>query len=152
MMLLTALIALGLFVLEEFQDGSPPQFVVRGIPTRVNRLRPGMTSKETHDILGLETPWICGGVGAKFQTLDGNGRHTHEVYNVRPNRLVVGTGSVNGGPSRPMAFYRSSAIIQLWFRTDPDSGPAGRRTNAATRLDRAIFSSDGHVIAEVPRE
>ena len=45
MMVLIAVVALGLVLVlaEEFQDGIPPRFVVRGIPKRIARLRPGMT-------------------------------------------------------------------------------------------------------------
>jgi hypothetical protein len=65
MMVLVAVVALGLAVVEEFQDGLPPQFVVRGIPRRIARIRPGMTLAHAHEILGLERPWLLGGIGAR---------------------------------------------------------------------------------------
>ncbi len=36
-------ISLALLAVEELRDGLPPRFVVRGIPERINRLRPGMS-------------------------------------------------------------------------------------------------------------
>ena len=43
MMVLVAVVALGVAIAEEFQEGIPPRFVVRGIPKRIDRLRTGMT-------------------------------------------------------------------------------------------------------------
>ncbi len=73
LMFLVAAIAVGLALLGEFGEGLPPRFVVRGIPARIARLRPGMTWEQTHEILGLEQTWLTGGTGAQFGGGDGNG-------------------------------------------------------------------------------
>jgi hypothetical protein len=149
-MLITVVFALGFFVVQEFWDGMPPRFVVKGIPARFNRLRPGMTWEQTRDILGLETSWLRGGTNASFEHGEGNGHYMHEVYNVRSPRIVMEIASVGGGPFQPTGFYRSKAMIQVWFRTDIDSGITNWRTNKATRLVRATFSNDATVVAEMP--
>jgi hypothetical protein len=150
-MLFIAIVALGLFVVEEFSDGMPPRFVIRGIPSRINRLRPGMSWEETRDILGFERAWFKGGTNATFGHGEGNGGYMHEVYYIRSPRLVMGTSSVNGGAPQPTGFLQSEAMIQVWFSTKMQSGFEDWRTKETSRLTRASFSSDRTLIAEMPR-
>jgi hypothetical protein len=150
-MLFIAIVALGLFVVEELSDGMPPRFVIRGIPSRINRLRPGMSWEETRDILGLERSWFKGGTNATFGHGEGNGHYMHEVYYVRSPRLVMGTSRVNGGAPQPTGFLQSEAVIQVWFSTKMQSGFEDWRAKETSRLTRASFSSDRTLIAEMPR-
>ncbi|APW61962.1 hypothetical protein BSF38_03494 [Paludisphaera borealis] len=99
MLLITAIFALGLFVVEEFWDGIPPRFVVRGIPARINRLRRGMTWEQTRDILGLERSWLRGGTNASLRDSEGNGHYMYQTYNVRSPRIVMEMASEGGSPS-----------------------------------------------------
>jgi hypothetical protein len=90
MMVLVAVVALGLAVVEEFQDGLPPRFVLRGIPGRIARLRPGMTPAEAYETLGIRRPWLLGGMGASSvgEVLGhGNGRYEH--YSVGASRIFL---------------------------------------------------------------
>ena len=48
LMLITAMIAVGLFVAQESWEGIPPRSVVQGIPARIARLKPGMTARQVH--------------------------------------------------------------------------------------------------------
>jgi len=150
MMGLVAIIALGLVVAEEFQGGLPPRFVVRGIPRRIERLRPGMSWKQTREILGLEQSWLTGGTGARFEGGEGYREYMHEVYDVRPPRVVVRIGRVRGGNPAPIKVYDSTATIQLRFHRDVRSGGLNWRQDKATRLVWASFSSDSTTIAEMP--
>jgi hypothetical protein len=149
-MLLVAAIALGLALLGEFGEGLPPRFVVRGIPARIARLRPGMTWEQTREILGLEQSWLVGGTGAYFGGGEGNGYDMLEAYWVRPPRTVVVMSRVEGGDPAPVKTFRSAATLKLWFRTDAQSGTRSWRRDESTRLVRAYFSSDSTTIAEMP--
>jgi hypothetical protein len=142
MMVLVAVAALGLAIAEEFQEGSPPRFVVRGIPSRIVRLRPGMTWEQTRDILGIGQSWLTGGTGARFGHGEGSGYYLHEVYYVRPPRAVVETAQMGGSSPTPVKVLRSAAMIQLGFGLDFPS--------RNKRLVRASFSSDSKTIAEMP--
>jgi hypothetical protein len=85
MMVFVAVVALGLAVVEEFQDGLPPRFVVRGIPRRIARLRPGMTPEWARELLGLERPWLLGGISASWK---------HGILNLGLiNELYIGGGA-----------------------------------------------------------
>jgi hypothetical protein len=150
-MLIIAIVALSLFVLEEFSDGMPPRFVVRGIPSRINQLQPGMTWEEVRDVLGLQRSWVRGGTNATFGHGEGNGHYMHEVYYVRSPRLVMGMASLSGGPSQPTGFLQSEALIQVWFSTEMGSGFTDWRSKKTSRLIRASVSRDRTVIAEMPR-
>jgi hypothetical protein len=150
MMVLVAVVAFGLAVAEEFRDGIPPRFVVRGIPKRIDRLWPGMSWEQAREILGLEQTWLTGGTGARFAVGDGNGRSMHEVYYVRPPRLVVRMARVAGGNPAPVTVQQPTAMIQLWFRRDVRSGTKDWRRDKSTRLVRASFSVDSGTIAEMP--
>ena len=101
MILLVAVVALGLFAWTEFRDGSPPRFVLRGIPARIAQLRPGMTRQETHDILGLDTPWWLGGTSARSGPGYGGGHWMQETYYLREMETVVRQASVGGGAPAP---------------------------------------------------
>jgi hypothetical protein len=151
MVVAVAAIALGLFVVQEFWDGLPPRSVVRGIPGRIDRLRPGMSWEQAREVLGLEKSWIWRGTGARFAIGEGNGHYMHEVYHVRPPRIVVRIAQVGGGNPAPVRFYQSTAVIQVWFRTDIWSGMQNWRRDKSTRLVRATFSCDSSTIAEMPR-
>jgi hypothetical protein len=150
MMVVVAVAALGLAIAEEFQDGLPPNFVVRGIPSRINRLRPGMSREETREILGVENSWLKGGTGAM---LGGGVFSTHlarEVYNVRPSRLVFHLPRSGGGNPTPPKKHEPRAVIEVWFSTDISPGKADWRLDKSTRLVRATFSVDSGKIADVP--
>jgi hypothetical protein len=149
MMVAIAVVALGLFIAQEFQDGLPPRFVVRGIPGRINRLRPGMTWEQTHEVLGLEKTWLLGGMSARLSMEEGNGHYQHEFYYVQLPRAVVRTLQVGGGAPRPVTVMQSRARIELWLRTDYGS-PRNWRQDLSTQLVRASFSSDFATIAENP--
>ena len=150
LMFLVAAIAVGLALLGEFGEGLPPRFVVRGIPARIARLRPGMTWEQTHEILGLEQTWLTGGTGAQFGGGDGNGRNILEGYLVRPVRVVVVMARVGGVNPAPVKTFQSAATVQVWFRTDIHSGGRTWRQDKSTRLIRASFCSDSTTIAVMP--
>jgi hypothetical protein len=117
LMLLVAAIAVGLFLLREFGEGLPPRFVVRGIPARIARLRPGMTWEQTHEILGLEQSWLRGGTSAKYGGGDGGAHMMLEGYLVRPVRVVGVMARTGGGNPAPHKTFQSTATIHVWFRT-----------------------------------
>ena len=83
LMVVVAIVAMGLFCWEEFKEGVPPRFVVRGIPGRIARLRPGMSRKETHKILGLDRSWIWGGSSATPFELIERAHTIDETYLLR---------------------------------------------------------------------
>src|SRR5262245_31898138 len=89
MMVLVAVVALGLAVVEEFRDGLPPRFVVRSIPRRIARLRPGMTPEEAHESLGFGRPWLLGGMSADWGDIIGMSRTRYEHYNVGAARILL---------------------------------------------------------------
>jgi hypothetical protein len=142
MMVLVAVVALGLAIAEEFQDGSPPRFVLRGIPGRIARLRPGMTPEQTRAILGLEQTWLTGGTSARFAHFIGNARSKHEVYYVRPPTAVVRTVQMGGSSPTHVTVLESTAMIQLVFRMDFAPG--------TQRLVSASFRSGSTTVAEMP--
>lgn len=154
-MILVAGIALGLFLWEEFQDGLPPRFVVRGVPARIARLRPGMSEAEVAEILGLEKSWLEGGTSARFHLgLWDRGSRT-DTYLIRPMQAVAGMASIQGGPPTPVEFARSSAMIQLSYLIHPEGPGAGGGGSGGNgpdpgRLIRATFSNGSATIAEMP--
>jgi hypothetical protein len=143
MMVLVAVVALGLAIAAEFRDGSPPRFVVRGIPRRIARLRPGMTPEETHAILGVDQTWLTGGTGALFGGGHGGLSQWLEFYDVRPPRIVVRTVQFRGSPPRPTNVLEKTVTIQLRFHDDYASG--------TKRLVSASFCSGTKTIAEMSR-
>ncbi len=151
LMLLVAAIAVGLALLGEFWEGLPPRFVVRGIPARIARLRPGMTWEQTREILGLEKSWLVGGTGAYFGGGDGyGGQYMLVAYWVRPPRAVVVMGRDRGGDPPPVKTFRSTLILKLCFRGDAGAGAHNWRSDKSTRLVRAAFCDDSTTIAEMP--
>ncbi len=63
MLLLVVLSALAMLLYVELKDGGlPPRTIVRRLPGRIARLRPGMTRAEAWGVLGLDRPWYRGGV------------------------------------------------------------------------------------------
>ena len=102
MMIFTAMVALGLVAEREFSDGSPPRFVVQGVPARINRLRPGMTREQVEVILGLERSWIWGGTSAAFQRRVRDGYYMMEEYPPRSPWLIRLGFTIEEGASGPM--------------------------------------------------
>jgi hypothetical protein len=148
LMLLVAAIAVGLVFLGEFGEGLPPQFVVRGIPARIARLRPGMNWEQTREILGLEQSWLLGGTGAYYVANGGgNGHYWLEAYCVRTPRAVVVMKAVGGGNAAPVNTFTASASLMVWFRTDGELGTQSWRRDKSTRLLRASFCRDSTTIA-----
>ena len=144
LMLLVALSALGTLVAREFRHGSPPEFVVRGIPARVHRLRPGMTWGETRDILGLERHWLRGGTSAEGGGGLTDGPRASVLYFV---------GGARGGLQRPGApqppSYPPRGVIHLSFMMG--AGGLAWRASPATRLLDASLHADGRVVAQMAR-
>jgi hypothetical protein len=145
MILLVAIIAVGCFIAQEFQDGLPPRFILRRIPGRIEQLRPGMTRQQTYDLLGLKKSWIRGGIGATFGLTQGGANRTHETFYLRPNRPFV----LNHGSGK-ITILRSAGMITLRFHDSPGSTPD--REDKSAKLERAAFSVDGHIVAEMPDE
>src|SRR4051794_14079248 len=86
LMSITAIFAVGLFVAQEFGEGMPPRSVVLGIPARLERLKPGMGYRQVQELLGLEKPWLEGGMGAQHVHGGRDGRDSLFVYRVRPTK------------------------------------------------------------------
>ena len=125
---------LGLAIAEQFREGVPPRFVVHGIPQRMHRLRPGMSREQTREILGLEQTWLTGGTDARFAYGEGNGHDQHEVYYIRPPRIVARMmRHVGGGHPAPIGGPRiegdDPALIQDGFRV-VDRESAGGQAHA----------------------
>jgi hypothetical protein len=141
MIALVAVSALGLFLAREFEEGMPPRFVVRGIPARIGRLRPGMSRAEVREILGVDTSWFWGGTGAKFAIGHGGAHWSSETYLVRPER---GLGQL----------VDPAELIQLQFTRDP-ARVYGERLDLTPDSDRLVgasFSVHRRTIAEMPPE
>jgi hypothetical protein len=107
-----------------------------------------MTRHEAREVLGLEKSWLWGGTSARAAHRQGNGRHSTEVYYVRPPRPVVRSARVGGANPAPVIVSESPAMIQLWFKHDRGSLKRGR--DASARLVRASFSDGSRSIAEMP--
>src|SRR5262249_27884988 len=116
-MLIVVALAVACALAVEFGEGVPPRYVVRGIPKRIARLRPGLTWEQTREILGLEESWLTGGTGAFYGGGDGNGHYMHEDYYLRMPRVVVVMKPVGDGNPAPERIFTSAATIQLWFST-----------------------------------
>lgn len=150
MIALVAAIAVGIVLVREFEEGLPPRFVVRGIPGRINRLRPGMSWEETRSILGLEQSWFRGCTDAQQGALFGNNGSVHVTYYVRPLRAVVVTARVAGGPPSPVECWQSTAFFTLVFRKNYNSDIWEWKQDKSTELVKASFSGDFTRIAEMP--
>ncbi len=150
LLLLVALSALAMLVYLEVKDGMPPRFVVRGIPARVARLRPGMTRPQVKAVLGMRKPWYAGGTGHWKMWATGDGRHSDERYYLRGERLVAVDVARPGGPPGRAKVWRSAGSLRLRFQPDPPGGPM--RLDASDRLDSATFSDDSGTVAEMPMD
>jgi hypothetical protein len=177
MMVAVALVAAGLFAEREFGEGIPPNFVLRGVPARIGRLKPGMTRKQVHEILGLRKSWLLGGLSAKY----GEGWLAHrtmtEIYDLRPLEWVnLYASPSNPHPALGRLVQRSTAVIRLQFDADNQSGGGflssevfqvpppgnprvtpgypwvvwGERQEASARLIGASFVVNNKVIAKLP--
>jgi hypothetical protein len=140
-MLLVALVAFGLFAWEELRDDLPPRFVVRGIPARIARLKPGMSYRETAEILGLEKSWIRGGTSAWSDYGSGHARHISWVYTIRPEQTATGTAGVG----------RPATEIGVGFDRDITEDSPDWRQLASTRLTLAYLRVDGEIVARMGR-
>jgi hypothetical protein len=151
-MLLVVLVALGLLAWVEFREGSPPRFVLKGVPARVARLRPGMSFRETKEILGLETSWLRGGTGAC--TYYGSGGRTSMmwVYALRQEQITAAVAALMKARSPGLVPHiEPSAKIELSFIMDLKEDERDWRQSPSTRLASARFIADGRVVADMPR-
>ena len=177
MMVAVALVAAGLFAEREFGAGIPPNFVLRSIPARIGRLKPGMTRKQVHEILGLRKSWLLGGLSAKYGAGRLAVRTMTETYDLRPLKWVNRWATPsNPHPAMGSFVRRSTAVIRLQFDADlqysgiglssedfqvpPPGSPRvtpgyswvlwDQRQEASARLIGASFVIDNKVIAESP--
>jgi hypothetical protein len=174
MMVAVALVAAGLFVEREFGEGLPPNYVLRGIPARIARLKPGMTRKQVHEILGLKKSWLQGGLSAKYGAGRLAVRTMSESYDLR----WVDRWATPSNPFPAMGSFvpQSTAVIRLQFDADlqscgiglssedfqvpPPGNPRvtpgyrwvvwGEREETSARLIGASFVVDTKVVAEMP--
>lgn len=144
MMIGVAVVALGLAIAEEFQDGIPPRFVVRRIPGRIAQLRPGMTKAQTHEVLGLNRPWIWGGLGATPGCDWSMAMTSYFSYYVGKSRVVVWQDRQSGVRRGTL----STRVIELRFRQTPPSSLFNE--DLSDPLVGASFRADGRTIAEMP--
>ena len=144
LMLVVAAIAAGLVLVGEFGEGLPPRYILRGIPARIDRLRRGMTRRQSYAILGLNQSWMTGGIGARPGERERRLNSIHEAHYVRAPRIVI--MNHEGGPLR---ILQSSGMIQLWYCQHPRSA-SGHLDDESDELVRASFSVDGRTIAEMP--
>lgn len=143
-MVVTALVALGLFLCEEFRDGSPPRFVVRSIPDRIARLRPGMTYEEAEQMLGLEKSWLRGGISGREPMVLMDGCFVFGTYPIGSGPAVTTTAA----GTAPSLIAWSPMEIQLSFTTNAAINEDWKRSET-TRLYEASFRVDGEVVAEM---
>lgn len=143
-LILVAAVAVALSVIrEEFGDGLPPRWIIRDLPRRVERLRPGMTREQVKDVLGLDRSWLLGGLGPSGEVhCLGNSYARKEFHKIRDRGSFQFLGE---GRPRPV----SSLELNLVFRSDP-------KTQAWNNvefpfLDWAEFLSNGRQVAEMPR-
>jgi hypothetical protein len=136
-MIVVAAIAVALFLVVEFRDGLPPRYIVRNIPGRIKRLRPGMTRAQTYEILGLKKSWIWGG-------LDAIPRPGGWMANTMYENYYAGAPTIIGKvyQSNPALVIQSVRPIQLRFQHGPDWSPLFGNPDDF-RLIGAAFSVDG---------
>lgn len=150
-MILVALAALGLFAWVEFRDGIPPGFVLRGVPARIARLRPGMSYRETKEILGLETSWLRGGTSAWTYYGSGGRKTMTWVYALRQEELTAAEAARMRAQSPGLVPHvEPTARIHLRFVMDLREDEQDWRQSPLTRLASARFVADGGVVAEMP--
>ncbi len=139
--LLIALIAIGLMLYHELNEGLPPRSVIHGIPARIARLKPGMTRQETMEILGLGKPWYRGGISSYFSECSGGGELINESWFVGVQRSFSGKWWPGS---------RERGLLILNFHLNQDEGFSNDRYQSAP-LTSASFSLDDRLIAEMPR-
>jgi hypothetical protein len=118
MMVFIAVVALGLVVAEEFQDGLPPRFVVRGIPKRIARLRPGVTDAalaQLSRLTGLQELAFGGEAGS-----DAGMAHLRSLTNLEVLQ-VYGPGFTDNG----LAPVSEMDHLSTFFVSDTTSVTAG---------------------------
>lgn len=146
MIVLVAFVASGFGIAREFGEGVPPRFVLRGIPDRIARLRPGMTRGQTREILGLGKSWIWGGTSATSGKANKMAQAWHETFYVRPLKMV-GVDHYQEGHLSKIQEFRSAGAIHLRFRCVPGASPLG--WSESDKLSYASFYIDGRTIAEM---
>jgi hypothetical protein len=150
MMIAVAVIAVGLWIATEFSEGVPPKFVIRSIPARIGRLRPGMTREQVEEILGLRTSWVWGGLGTKFVAGYGMHHHSYEHYELRKNMPVSAVARAKGQLTAATSF-RSTATIQLVYRVHMDPNATSIERQESGRLVDAKFSLNNKTVAQMPK-
>jgi hypothetical protein len=144
LMLVIAAVAVAIVVTEEFADGVPPRFVLRGIPARIGQLRRGMTKRQSYQILGIDRSWMAGGISARPGPINADRHRTSEIYFLRALRLVP-TDQLG----RAARVLPSSGAVILEYRFDRQSTP-GQDEYESAQLEQALFSGDGRIIAKMP--
>jgi hypothetical protein len=128
LLVLVATVAVALAVVREFDEGLPPRFVIRDIPRRIERLRPGMRREQVYEALGLGRSWVRGGLGP--------------IGEIR----CWGNDYARGETYRP--FGRSAAEIYLSFRSE--ANPPALNNQDYPLLTSASFRPGGRTIAKMP--
>lgn len=125
LLLLVALSALTMLVYREVKDGLPPRFVIRSVPGRIARLRPGMTRAKARAILGVDRPWYLGGSGPPAATIDGAGIRMRETRHEAPEGAPIFRLSDD-------SHERNSVVLVFVKRPgDPDAGGPGPLVQAS---------------------
>jgi hypothetical protein len=140
LMAVVAAVALSLFLAQEFGEGLAPRFVLRSIPGRISRLRPGMTRAQTYEVLGNGKSWLTGGTGARLGARRAVGSTIDE-------RLHIGPPNVDRAGS-DWVFW-PSAMIKLRFRRDPNWSGSDD-DDKHTHLESATYYFDFRTIAKMP--
>lgn len=146
MLVLVALSALAMLLYVEMKDGGlPPRTIVRRLPARIARLRPGMTRAESWGVLGLDRPWYRGGVlGPGERVPDGATIIGDPVPGAVREDFSIGVRRYPGPPpvapnaSARITFATSVARIQLEYRGDHGPGTSG--PNGSDRLVGATLT------------
>lgn len=144
-LLVVAASALAMLTYVEFKDGSPPRFVIRAIPGRIAKLKPGMPRSEVRQILGLGRPWHYGGTGdSKWQ-----GFYAWPVsiedHSVRPRGIAAAIVPIGGmGPLTPETIRLQYRMVKggTLGEADPD--------RQDDRLMGARFADASGAVAEMP--
>ena len=149
---LVALVALGLFAWVEFRDGIPPRCVLNGVPARIACLRPGMSYRETKEILGLETSWLRGGTSAWTYYGSGDRKSMVWVYALRQEQITAEVAARAKAQSPGLVPHiEPTTTLHLNFVMDLEEDEQDWRRSPSTRLASAKFIADGKVVAEMPK-
>ena len=144
MLVLVAACALAMLVYREVKDGLPPRFVIRSVPGRIARLRPGMRRAEVREILGVGCPWHRGGTGASMRNAFGAWPALIEDYRMRPRGFAAESSAPFG--MGPLA----AGTIRLHFRSEKawiaGKDGLGRQDD---RLVGARYADDAGAVAEM---